>query len=250
MWRTLCVTWFIVCAVEYEERAVLCNAPFSYCKLDACKLNDDRTNNTESTCKFTAGNAQYWTHNGNVRFQFFAAVVAEMIIAWVIVRCGIISFPRYFARTFCHYIQGDWIRFRWMLKWLEEAKWGRYTISPLFPLRSNDWLHSLRPSICICRQASNIWPVVLAKTSGSAWILYPSLHEDGDSMFLRNVGTGLITPCNTTVVWRRFSCWLFSTLSHSPRRMNQNVVVLGLLRLTPRGMAWLAESGNLTSVAW
>jgi len=31
--------------------------------------------------------------------------------------------------------------------------------------------------------------------------------------------------------------------------MNQNVVVLGALRLTPRGVAWLAESGNLTSVA-
>jgi hypothetical protein len=31
--------------------------------------------------------------------------------------------------------------------------------------------------------------------------------------------------------------------------MNQNAVVLGLLRLIPLGMAWLAESGNLTSVA-
>lgn len=55
----VCVTWFVVCAVEYEAPAVLCNAPFSYCKIDACKINGDRTNNTESTCKFTAGNAQY-----------------------------------------------------------------------------------------------------------------------------------------------------------------------------------------------
>jgi hypothetical protein len=38
---------------------VLRNALFSYCKIDACKLNDDRTNSTESTYKFTAGNAQY-----------------------------------------------------------------------------------------------------------------------------------------------------------------------------------------------
>jgi hypothetical protein len=61
-----------------------------------------------------------------------------LIIVWVIIRCGIISFPRYFARKRCYHIQGDWIRFWWMLKWLEEAKWGRYTIAPLFPLRSCD----------------------------------------------------------------------------------------------------------------
>jgi len=165
-WRR--IVKVVVCHLIYGMcgwiRGTRC-AVFSYCKTDACKLNDDRTNNTESICKFTAGNAHYWTRDGNVSFQVFAAVVAEMLIVWVIIRCGIISFPRYFARTRCHHIQGDWIRFWWMLKWLEEAKWGRYTISPLFPLRSCDWLHSPRPSICICRQASNVRPVVLSKTS-------------------------------------------------------------------------------------
>jgi len=131
VWRPLCVTWFIVCAVEYEAPAVLRSTPFSYCKIDVCELNGDRTDNTESTCKFTARNAHYWTHNGNVSFQAFTAVVVEMIIVWVFIRCGIISFHQHFARTCCHHIQGDWIRFKWMLKWLEEAKWGRYTISSL-----------------------------------------------------------------------------------------------------------------------
>lgn len=42
---------------------------------------------------------------------------------------------------------------------------------------------------------------------------------------------------------------LISTLPHSTPRMNQSVVVFGLLTQTPRGMAWLAVSGNLTNVA-
>jgi hypothetical protein len=69
---------FIVCAVEYEAPTVLCNAPFSYCKIDACKLNGNRTNNTENTCKFTVGNAQYWKHNGNVRFQ----ASRQLLLRW------------------------------------------------------------------------------------------------------------------------------------------------------------------------
>jgi hypothetical protein len=71
-WRR--IVKVVVCHLIYGMcgwiRGTRC-AMFSYCKTDACKLNDDRTNNTESICKFTAGNAHYWTRDGDVSFLGF-----------------------------------------------------------------------------------------------------------------------------------------------------------------------------------